>query len=97
METSMSVNETLKERDGRYGAYAGQCRITQHLMSVIQASPNWRSGLLQQTQRESLHMIASKIARILNGDPDYIDSWHDIAGYATLEEQELQEKLESLI
>lgn len=22
--------------------------------------------------------------RILNGDPDYHDSWHDIAGYAQL-------------
>jgi hypothetical protein len=29
-------------------------------------------------------MIAHKIGRILNGDPDYIDSWDDIAGYAKL-------------
>lgn len=37
-------------------------------------------------------MIAGKIARIINGDPNYVDSWHDIAGYATLIEQELKEK-----
>ena len=29
-------------------------------------------------------MIFHKIGRIINGDPDYADSWHDIAGYAQL-------------
>jgi sulfur carrier protein ThiS len=33
---------------------------------------------------ESLDMIANKIARIVNGDPYYKDSWQDIAGYAQL-------------
>lgn len=92
-----NVAETLKERDGRYGPYAGQCHITQHLKVIFRNGANWQSGLLSATQRESLDMIASKIARILNGDPDYIDSWHDIAGYATLEERQLQAALESLI
>lgn len=35
-------------------------------------------------------MIAHKIARILNGDPNYADNWHDIAGYATLIDLQLQ-------
>ena len=35
-------------------------------------------------QLEALDMIFSKIARIINGDPNYADSWHDIAGYAKL-------------
>jgi hypothetical protein len=39
---------------------------------------------LEDDQAEALEMIANKIARILNGDPDYADSWTDIAGYATL-------------
>jgi hypothetical protein len=29
-------------------------------------------------------MIFHKLARIANGDPNYHDSWHDIAGYAKL-------------
>lgn len=37
-----------------------------------------------------LEMIAHKIARILNGDPNYADNWHDIAGYATLIDLQLQ-------
>ena len=39
---------------------------------------------LEQTQRESLDMIAHKIGRILAGDPDFRDHWDDIAGYAKL-------------
>ena len=34
-------------------------------------------------------MIQHKIARVLNGDPNYPDNWHDIAGYARLVEREL--------
>jgi hypothetical protein len=29
-------------------------------------------------------MIMHKIARIMNGDPNYRDSWVDIAGYAQI-------------
>jgi hypothetical protein len=34
--------------------------------------------------REALEMVAHKIGRILNGDPKYHDSWHDIIGYTKL-------------
>jgi hypothetical protein len=43
---------------------------------------NWFN--LNYDQREALDMICSKMARIMNGDPNYVDSWEDIAGYATL-------------
>jgi hypothetical protein len=35
-------------------------------------------------------MIAHKLGRIVNGDPNYVDSWVDIAGYATLVAKRLQ-------
>lgn len=35
-------------------------------------------------------MIQHKIARILNGGKSHVDNWHDIAGYATLVENELR-------
>ena len=38
---------------------------------------------------QALDLIATKLARIITGDPDYSDNWHDIAGYATLVEQEI--------
>ena len=35
-------------------------------------------------QKEALEMIATKMGRIVNGDPDYLDSWLDIQGYCQL-------------
>ena len=39
---------------------------------------------------EALDMICHKIARIINGDPNHLDSWQDIAGYARLVAERLQ-------
>jgi len=41
-------------------------------------------AILDSDMTESLEMQMHKVARILNGDPDYADSWDDIAGYAKL-------------
>ena len=81
------INTTLAERDKRYGAFAGQARVTQRIKAAIVSAPRYIR--LTPSQREALDMIANKIGRVLNGDPNYADSWHDIAGYATLVEQEL--------
>lgn len=35
-------------------------------------------------KKEALAMIATKIARIVNGNSDDPDHWRDIAGYAEL-------------
>lgn len=84
------VNETLEERNKTHGDYTVHARVTQELMRVITEGPNWPT--LRDTQRESLHMIAHKMGRILAGDPDHIDSWHDIAGYSVLIENELKKE-----
>lgn len=54
--------------------------------------PGWHE--LSCDQKEALETIATKIARILNGDPDYIDNWVDIAGYAMLVVERLKEAQE---
>jgi hypothetical protein len=77
-----NITATLNERGKRYGKFTGHAEITQAIKSVMF---NSRSDLvLASDQREALEMIAHKIGRIINGDPDYADSWVDIAGYAQL-------------
>ena len=39
-------------------------------------------------------MIVHKIARILAGDPNHADHWHDIAGYAILVEERIGQDIE---
>lgn len=81
------VDKILEERGSRYGKFIDHARITQNLKTIIDENDN---GKLTWSQRESLDMIAHKIGRILNGDPNYADSWIDIAGYAKLVADELE-------
>lgn len=82
-----SINDVLDERGTRYGVFAGQARIAQSLHMVLEWGMK-RSGKTRfdfaPDQLEAANMIVNKMARIFNGDPHYSDSWRDIAGYATL-------------
>lgn len=80
--TITPIEEILAERKARYGTFSGHSAITQGLKEVMRATPNWRR--LSDSQREALEMVAHKIGRILNGDPNYADSWIDIVGYTQL-------------
>jgi len=85
-----TISETLEAREKQYGSFKDVSKIAQNLKFAIECSRNWES--LSADKREALQIIATKIARILNGDPDHIDSWHDIAGYAKLIEDELNKR-----
>jgi hypothetical protein len=84
-----NIDATLKERGSRYGEFKSHASITQVIKVVMRETNGW--GELNPSQTEALEMIAHKIGRILNGDPNYHDSWHDIAGYATLVANEILE------
>ncbi|MEY3930623.1 MAG: hypothetical protein RLZZ516_2333 [Cyanobacteriota bacterium] len=77
----MDITDTLQERGQRYGVFTRHAEISQQLKEVIN---QYQTKVLAADQQEALDMICHKIGRILNGDPDYADSWHDIAGYAQL-------------
>jgi len=76
------INNTLNERGSRYGDFTSHAVITQNLKRVMVDTAGWRK--LSDDKKEALEMIAHKIGRILNGDPEYDDSWIDIAGYSQL-------------
>ena len=82
----MSIDKTLKQRQKTHGDFKTHAQISQELKAVL-----WKYDYqnLSPEQCESLEMIAHKIARILNGNANHVDHWHDIAGYATLVENSL--------
>jgi hypothetical protein len=86
---SPSVQDTLEHRASRYGDIETLMTLSQNIQQAMRLSKNWWD--LMPAQREALQMIASKIARILNGDPNYKDNWHDIQGYARLAEERCKE------
>ena len=77
-----SVGDTLTERGERYGNYREQTAISNKIKEAMQEVPAYWS--MESDQKDALEMIAVKMSRIVNGDPDYADNWADIAGYAML-------------
>lgn len=78
------ISATLDERGSRYGTFIGHAEVTMDLKRMIRFHLEQREKALDDDQQEALDMICHKIGRIVNGDPNYADSWVDIAGYAKL-------------
>lgn len=78
------IDVILKERGEKYGKFADHAQVTWRLKEVLAGRLQARSLSLKYDQYEALDMICHKLGRIVNGDPDHVDSWDDIAGYAKL-------------
>lgn len=82
-----STAEVLKERGSRYGQFINQAGIAQGIHMMIEQGMKV-TGKTRMSfhcdELEAINMIVNKLARIINGDPHYSDSWRDIAGYSTL-------------
>ena len=86
-ETLQSTKATLVERGKRYGPFTEHAKIAQGFKTIMYSTMSWND--CSADKKQALEMFADKIARILNGDPTYDDSWRDIAGYAQLIVDEL--------
>jgi hypothetical protein len=83
------VVELLDTRAKTHGDYADVARLAQIMKGDFRYY-GVKFEELTMAQKEALDMIASKIGRILSGDPNEIDHWRDIAGYAQLVVRELE-------
>ena len=80
-----NIDNTLEQRGNNYGNFKGQALVSQNIKAAMHNSLNW--GNLPPEMKEALEMMAHKTARILNGDPNFHDSWHHIIGYVRLIEK----------
>ena len=83
-EMLTGIDATLAERGHKYGKFKDHAAITYKLKNVLRAHALEHGKSFAFDQAEALDMICHKLGRIVNGDPDYADSWVDIAGYAKL-------------
>jgi hypothetical protein len=89
-KSAQEVDAILNQRATTYGSFVGVAKVAQQLKHVA-ASHTIDVGVeLSHDKIEALEMIFSKIARIVNGNSDHVDSWVDIAGYAQLVADRLQ-------
>jgi len=91
------INKTLENRKKSHGDFRDNSNISQRIKNIIYDKSKTR--VLSNSQYEALDMIAHKISRILAGDANFSDHWHDISGYAMLIEKQLKEdkKTEEII
>lgn len=77
----MELDEILADRGKTYGEFDHNARLSQELKDI---GKSHCKVILPAIHAEALDMIFLKISRILTGDPNHVDSWDDIAGYAKL-------------
>lgn len=86
----MTVQQTLDDRKGRYGDFKDHAAMAQNLLNTAKSDAVTRQVQwvdLTDVKKHAITYILDKVARIMTGDPEYADNWHDIAGYATLAEE----------
>lgn len=79
-----SVDGVLDSRAQDYGAFKDGAALMQSLKRTLADHAQRHNKTFADDQWEALEMIIHKVGRIVNGNPDKVDHWTDIAGYAKL-------------
>ena len=87
------IFETLEEREGMYGLFHNNSIIAQRMKSAVRSTHSF--NYLNPVESEAVDQILSKISRIVETKEfhKHVDSWLDIAGYATLAYNDIQRRL----
>ena len=86
------VDKVLDTRAEQYGSFMQSADTVIRIKGIVHNAVARNEVHLYPDQLQALDMIATKISRIVNGNPNHTDSWTDIAGYATLVADRLQGK-----
>ena len=79
------MTEILRARNETYGPFERNAQIAQMLKEIVSTHiySKWEDA--SEVEREAVHQIFSKLSRwVTNPGKMHIDSWKDIAGYALL-------------
>ena len=69
-------------RGHTHGEFRSNAKASQARKADWRLHPGWLR--MNEQQREAFDLIATKMGRILAGDPFHEDHWVDLAGYAEL-------------
>jgi hypothetical protein len=87
------VGKVLDARADQYGSFMQSSDTVIRIKGIMHNAVARNAVHLYPDQLQALDMIATKISRIVHGNPNHLDSWTDIAGYATLVADRLQGKI----
>lgn len=84
---SKEITDTLANRGNIYGSFEAQVECVGGIVEVMKNCASKNNVELSPDIIAEWHYLAIKIARIAS-NPNYTDSYHDLAGYAMLMEKE---------
>jgi hypothetical protein len=87
LPVAITMDSILEHRRTTHGDFTDDADLAQGLKSLMRQSKNWDN--LRSFQAEALDNMATKIARILSGDPNFPDHWRDLQGFPRLVEERL--------
>lgn len=90
IQEDTNIDQTLDERAKDYGKFKDSAALMQSIKRLLADHAHRHDKTFADDQWEALEMIVHKMARIVNGNPDKVDHWVDIAGYAKLIADRLQ-------
>lgn len=73
-----TFSKVSKARGSEYGSFRDNANVAQEMKNRS------RNPRVSRVRQEALDQILSKISRLACGNPHNLDSWLDIANYATL-------------
>jgi len=78
------MNDLLNQRETTHGDFRRTASTAQRIKAALEDGEAWAWNDMSPVMRESLHLIATKLARIVEGDPCEMDHWTDLIGYSQL-------------
>lgn len=93
------VEQITAKRGSVYGPFLHNSIVAQNIKAAMRNIPDpnneglkWEA--LPVDVREALDLIALKVSRIVTGDPEYLDNFDDIGGYAKIVADRIRAKQE---
>lgn len=81
LSNSSGIHDVLLgQRGATHGDYRAMSTRIQQIKSIMRMGSKWVD--MSEPQKEALELIATKIGRIIEGDPEFKDHWNDLGGYA---------------
>jgi hypothetical protein len=88
-----TVDDILDDRHNVYGRFVDLAEVACKIRNLILDEIDARQKTLAPDQEEALTMLATKLARIINGDAGHVDSWRDAGAYLQLVADRLEGKI----
>jgi hypothetical protein len=86
----MNLDERMRDKQITNGPFEDMAQLAQGLKFALRRGRNWEP--MPPESKEALELIATRIAKILTGDPNDARHWNDLVILAQIRSEALEAK-----